>query len=135
MSYFRSTIGRVVSCILYLVAGAATGGLMLLFAGLGASKGSGPFILGDISLIGSSLLIVAAVTAAFGFRGTGYIALAGAIAVWVFYVPLMVPSLTRASGAGKASVPIVPVVLAILLFMVSIAYPIASIVGLRREDT
>jgi hypothetical protein len=108
---------------------------MILFSGLGASKGSGPFIMGDISLIGSLLLVVAAVTAAFGFRGTGYIALAGAIAIWAFYIALMVPSLTRASGSGKMSVPIVPVVLATLLFMASVVYPIASIVGLRREDT
>jgi len=135
MSYFRSTAGRVVSCILYLLAGVATGGPMLLYMGLQSSRGSGAFITGDISFVGSVLLVVAAVAAVFGFRGTGYIALTGVFAVWVFYLSMFVSSVSAMAKAGKNAAEVVPLILVGLLMIVSVAYPVASIVGLRRTAT
>src|SRR5258708_11616640 len=94
MSYFRSTAGRVVSCILYLIAGVLSGGIMVLFMGMQGSLGSGsPAITMYISLVGSLLSVVAAMTVWFRFRGTGYIALPGVIAVWTFYVAMLLSSM------------------------------------------
>jgi len=135
MSYFRSTGGRVVSCVFYLIAGVATGGLMLLYMGLQSSRGSGAFITGDISFVGSVLLVVAAVAAAFGFRGTGYIALTGVIAVWVFYLSMFVSSVSAMAKAGKMAAEVGPLILVSLLLIASVLYPIASIVGLRKTET
>ena len=71
----------------YLLAAIGTAGNM--FAMMSLPK-SGPFIPGDISFIGSLLLLVAAVTALFRFRGTGYISLAGVLIVWVPYLSLFI---------------------------------------------
>ena len=73
-SYFRSTAGRIVSCALYLIAGVFSGGLMFLLIGLAGSLGGPAPIRAHISYFGSLLLVVAAVTALFRFRGTGWIA-------------------------------------------------------------
>ena len=69
------------SCALYLIAGVFSGGLMFLLIGLAGSLGGPAPIRAHISYFGSLLLVVAAVTALFRFRGTGYIALTGVIVV------------------------------------------------------
>src|SRR6266446_7049562 len=57
MSYFRSTAGRVVSCVLYLIAGVFTGWLTLIL--MRFSEGStGPLPTMYISLFGSSVLLI-----------------------------------------------------------------------------
>jgi hypothetical protein len=96
-----------------------------------------------VSLFGSLALVVAAVTALFRFRGTGYIALTGVIAAWMFYVAMFVAALTpparpvtahggRPSNTGFTVTPLE--VLVPLLLLGSLAYPIASIVGTRRIE-
>jgi hypothetical protein len=141
MSYFRSIAGRVVSCILYLIAGGFSGWLMLM--DIGMSRGRPTPIAEYISLVGSLVLIVAAVIALFRFRATGYIALAGFIAAWMFYVVIFVASLNpparpvtahagRPSNRGFTVTPLDVVVP--LLLLGSLAYPIASIVGMRRIE-
>lgn len=135
MSYFRSTAGRVVSCILYLIAGVLTGAMAFYLGSLGHSLGSVSSIMDkmiDISLVGSLLLGVAAVTALFSFLGTGYIALTGVIAVWVFFAALLASSLTARVGAGTV---ILEGVIMLVLLIASAAYPIASIVSLKRAAT
>jgi hypothetical protein len=37
MSYFLSTAGRVVSCVLYLITGLVSGGIMVMFMGMQGS--------------------------------------------------------------------------------------------------
>jgi hypothetical protein len=86
-------------------------------------------------LAGSFLLVVAAVTALFTFRGTGYIALIGVIAVWVFYGSMFFSSMTDAAKAGKMAAEVVPLILVPLLLIASVAYPVASIIGLRRTES
>ena len=121
MSYFRSVAGRVVSCVLYLIAGVLSGGSMLLIMSMW--RGGSPPITAYISLFGSMLLVVGAVTALFRFRGTGYIALAGFIAAWMFYWS---PTFAPLDPAR--------IVLLVMLLLVSLSYPIASIVSARKAD-
>lgn len=122
MSYFRSIAGRVVSCVLYLIAGVLSGGLMFLIMSMW--RGGSPSVTTYISLFGSLLLVIAAVTTLFSLRGTGWIALAGVVAGWVFYW-------------SPAYAPLNParVLLLMMLLLVSSAYPIAQIVGTRKADT
>ncbi len=143
MSYFRSTAGRVVSCILYLIAGVLSGGIMVLFMGMQGSLGSGsPAITMYISLVGSLLSVVAAMTVWFRFRGTGYIALTGVIAVWTFYVAMMLSSMApvarpvarSASRPNKTRLAVAPLVVVPLLLLGSLAYPIASLISARKAE-
>ncbi len=130
MGYFRSIAGRIVSCILYLIGGVFTGGTLIIFGGFHASLRSDA-IAGDVMLVGSLLLLAAAVTALFNFHGTGYIALTGVIAIWFFYVSMIIASMTRAHWTSRM---VSQVALMTLIFVVSVTYPIASIVSMRRES-
>src|SRR5215813_15175671 len=121
MSYFQSKAGRLISCVIYLLAAIGTAGIM--FAMMSLPK-SGSFIPGDISFIGSLLLLVAAVTALCRFRGTGYISLAGVLIVWVPYFWLFITN-----GGRGGPLPLLEIS---LLFVLSVAYPIASIIGAKR---
>jgi hypothetical protein len=128
MSYFRSTAGRVLSCVLYLIAGMVTGGLMVMYMRLQTSLGSGsPPVTMYISLFGSLVLVIAAVSATFRFRGAGYIALTGVISVWIFYLAMVLPSVTQ-PGMMRTDA-------ALLLVLVgSLAYPVAAILGARKAS-
>jgi len=124
MSYFESRAGRAVTCILYLLLGLLTG-LFPMLAG-SIKGGHGPMPLPwDIGLLGSVLLAIAALTAPFRFRGTGYIALLGGIMILVLYLPLFL-GIDR-TGRVAAGVDGILVVLVILL--VSVIYPVASILA------
>jgi hypothetical protein len=119
MSYFRSTAGRVVSCVLYLIAGVLSGSLIFFIMAIW--RGGSPAITTYISFFGSLLLVIAGITALFGFRGTGFIAIAGIIASLAFY---MSSDYTKQTPASLA--------LAVLFILVLSIYPVASIVSMLR---
>ena len=121
MSYFASRASRVVSSIVYLLIAALLGVFTLM---LMSGPKSGGLPLGQFVLLlsGPLLLVIAAVTEIFGPRAAACIALAGGVALLVFFI-----SIFHYLGTT---------VTAIVLSIVgigSIAYPLVTIVALLRR--
>ena len=124
MSYFESRAGRAVTCILYLLLGVLTGLFPMLAGSIKGGHGPMPSTW-YISLLGSVLLVIAALTTPFRFRGTGYIALLGGIMILVLYGPLLLGF----DRTGRIVAGLDEILLLSIILLVSVIYPVASILA------
>lgn len=124
MRYFESGIGRAVTCILYLLLAVPAGLFPIAWASFKGGHGPMPPSW-YVGLLGSALLAIAALTAPFRFRGTGYIALLGGIMILVLYGPLFL----GVDRTGRIAASLDGILLLSLILLVSVIYPGASIVA------